>query len=101
MNDHVGRRQVKANAARLERNQKDRNLARLELRDHLGAALLGRSTRELKESNVLLGQAFADDIEHARKLAEQQDAMPAVECAVHEFHARIELGAPRLVILVV
>ena len=27
--------------------------------------------------------------------------MPAVECAVHELHARIEFGAPRLVILVV
>lgn len=27
--------------------------------------------------------------------------MSAVECAVHELHARIEFGAPRLVILVV
>ena len=101
VDDHVGSRQVKAHAARLERNQKDRNLALLELRDHLGAALLRRSARELKEVDVLLGQALTDDIEHTRKLAEQQDAMPAVECAVHELHARIEFGAPRLVILVV
>ena len=101
VDDHVGSRQVKAHAARLERNQKDRNLARLELRDHLGAALLRRSARELKEGDVLLGQALTDNIEHTRKLAEQQDAMSAVECAVHELHARIEFGAPRLVILVV
>ena len=71
VNDHIGRRQVKAHAARLERNQKDRNLARLELRDHLGAALLRRSARELKEGDVLLGQALTDNIEHTRKLAEQ------------------------------
>ena len=101
VDDHVGRRQIKAHAARLERDQKHRHLARLELRDHLGAALLGRSARELKKADVLLGQALTDDIEHARELAEQQDAMPAVECAAHELHARIELGAPRLVILVV
>ena len=101
VNDHVGRRQVKAHAARLERNQKDRHLARLELRNHLGAALLRRCARKLKEGDILLGQTLADDIEHASKLAEQQDAMPAVERAVHELHARIELGAPRLVILVV
>ena len=101
VDDHVGRRQVKAHAARLERDQKDRHLARLELCDHLGAALLRRSARELKEGDVLLGQALTDNIEHTRKLAEQQDAMPAVECAVHELHARIEFGAPCLVILVV
>ena len=101
VDDHVGSRQVKAHAARLKRNQKDRNLARLELRDHLGAALLRRSARELKEDDVLLGQALTDDIEHTRKLAEQQDAMSAVVGAVHELHARIEFGAPRLVILVV
>ena len=101
VDDHVGRRQIKAHAARLERNQKDRNLARLELRDHLGAALLRRSARKLEEGDVLFGQTLADGIEHARKLAEQQDAVPTVECAVHELHARIELGAPRLVVCVV
>ena len=101
VDDHVGRRQVEAHAARLERDQKHRHLAHLELRNHLGTALLGRSARELKEGDVLLGQALTDNIEHTRKLAEQQDAMSAVECAVHELHARIEFGAPRLVILVV
>ena len=101
MDDHVGSRQIKAHAARLERNQEHRHLARLELRNHLGAALLRRCARKLKEGDVLLGQALADDIEHARKLAEQQDAVTAVERSVDDFHACIELGAPRLVILVV
>ena len=101
VDDHVGRRQIKAHAARLERDQKHRHLARLELRDHLGAALLGRSARELKKADVLLGQALANDIEHARELAEQQNVMPAVERTVHELHASVELGAPRLVVLVV
>ena len=73
----------------------------MELRNHLGTALLGRCARELKKADVLLGQALANDIEHARKLAEQQDAMPAVERTVHELHAGVELGAPRLVVLVV
>ena len=101
VNDHVGNRQVQTDAARLERNQKHRHLARLELRNHLGAALLGRCAREFKEADVLLGQALADDIEHARKLAEQQNVMPAVERAVHELHTSVELGAPGLVVLVV
>ena len=101
VNDHVGRRQVEAHAARLERDQKDRNLARLELRDHLGAALLRRCARELKKADILLGQALTDDIEHARELAEQQNAVPAVERTVHELHASVELGTPRLVVLVV
>ena len=101
MDDHVGRRQVEAHAARLERDQKHRHLARLELRDHLGAALLGRSARELKKADVLLGQALANDIEHARELAEQQNVVPAVERTVHELHASVELGAPCLVFLVV
>ena len=101
VDDHVGSRQIKAHAARLERNQEHRHLARLELRNHLGATLLGRCARELKEGDVLLGQALADDIEHARKLAEQQDAMTAVERAVNELHTRIELGASRLVVRIV
>ena len=101
MDDHVGSRQIKAHTARLERNQEHRHLARLELRNHLGATLFRRCARELKEGDVLLSQALADDIEHTRKLAEQQDAMPAVECAVHELHARIELGASRLVVRIV
>ena len=101
VNDHVGGCQVEADAARLERDQKDRHLARLELRNHLGAALLGRCARELKKADVLLGQALADDIEHARKLAKQQNVVPAVERAVHELHASVELGAARLVVLVV
>ena len=101
VDDHVGSRQIKAHAARLERNQEHRHLARLELRNHLGATLFRRCARKLKKGDILLGQALADDIEHARKLAEQQDAVTAVECSVDELHARIEFGASRLVVRIV
>lgn len=101
VDDHVGRRQVEATPPALSEIKKTGTSPAWNCATILARLSLDEAPVSLRKADVFLGQALTDDIEHTRKLAEQQDAMPAVECAVHELHTRIELGAPRLVILVV
>ena len=58
VNDHVGRRQVKAHAARLERNQKDRNLARLNCATILARLSLDEAPVSLRKAMSSLAKAY-------------------------------------------
>src|SRR5207245_10441040 len=91
MNDGVGGREIQADAARFQADQEDWNrvIALETIHDFL--TLFGRAV-EITEWNLELLQAFADEVQHRDELAEDKDAVFAVDRFLEEFVEQVQLG---------
>ena len=90
MNDGVGGGKIQADAAGFQTDQEDwnRGIALEAIHDFL--TLFGRAI-EIAEWNLELLQAFADEVQHRDELAEDEDAMFAVDRFLEEFVQEVQL----------
>src|SRR5204863_3237474 len=90
MNDGVGGGEIQADAAGFQADQEDwnRGIALEAIDDFL--TLLGRAV-EIAEWNLELPQAFAHEVQHRNELAEDQDAMFAVDRFLEELVKEVQL----------
>src|SRR5204863_768324 len=91
MNNGVGGGEIQADAARFQADQKNwnRGIALEAIHDFL--TLFGRAV-EIAKWNLQLLQAFANEMQHRNELAEDEDAVFAVDRFLEEFVEEIELG---------
>src|SRR5205823_4960281 len=90
MNDGVGSGEIQADAAGFQADQEDgnRGIALEAIHDFL--TLLGR-TVEVAEWNFEVLQAFANEVQHRDELAEDQDAVFAINRFLEEFVEQVQL----------
>src|SRR5438094_7617016 len=91
MNDGVGGGEIQADAASFQADQEDwnRGIALEAIHDFL--TLFGRAVK-IAEWNLELLQAFANEVQHRDELAEDEDAVFAVDRFLKEFVEEVELG---------
>src|SRR6476660_2408810 len=91
MNDGVGGGKIQADAASFQTDQEDgnRGIALEAIHDFL--TLLGRAI-EIAEWNLKLLQAFTDEVQHRDELAEDEDAVVAVDRFLEELVEEVQLG---------
>src|SRR5207342_1960251 len=97
MNDGVGSGKIQADAAGFQTDQEDgnRGIALEAIHDVL--TLFGR-TIKIAEWNHELLQAFTDEVQHRHELAEDEDAMFAVDRFLEELVQEVQLGGGLLLI---
>src|SRR5213083_2518087 len=91
MNDGVGGGEIEADTARFQADQEDwnRGIALEAIHDFL--TLFGRAV-EIAEWNLELLQAFANEMQHRDELAEDEDAVFAVDRFLEELVEEVQLG---------
>src|SRR5438128_5488354 len=91
MNDGVGSGEIEADAAGFQADQEDwnRGIALEAIHDFL--TLFGRAI-EIAEWNLELLQAFANEVQHRDELAEDENAVFAVDRFLEELVEKVQLG---------
>ena len=96
MDDDVGGGQVQARAARPQRDEEDAHLAPVEPLHQFGADRLRGRTLQGEVADALGVQPLRQQVEHGSELAEQQDAVAALDGGAHQLHTGVQLGASAL-----
>src|SRR4051794_33132307 len=91
MNDAVGGGKIQADAASFQTDEEDGNGGIILKAIHDFLTLFGRAI-EIAEWNLELLQAFTDEVQHRDELAEDEDAMFAVDRFLEELVQKVQLG---------
>ncbi len=93
MDDDIRRCQVQARTSGTQRNQKDTCLTVIKAAHQLGAYRLWRRALQGKMTDIFLLQSFCQYVQHGCKLAEQQNAMTALDSRADKLHTGVQLCA--------
>ena len=99
MDHHVRPGQVEAGAARLEGNQEDAALARVEPFGQVLAFLGGGVAVQVQGLNALPAQPLFQQAQHRRELGKQQDPPVLLDGLGHQVHQHVFLAGPAQVAL--